>query len=44
LIDPTLYSDELLADYNEVKSNLDQAMIDWEKSQLLEEELLAKKG
>ena len=43
LLDPKLYSDELLAEYNEVKSNLDQAMIDWEESQLLEEELLAKK-
>lgn len=43
LLDPTLYSDELLAEYNEVKSNLDQAMADWEESQLLEEELLAKK-
>tara|TARA_R110001592_G_scaffold61993_9_gene189452 strand:- start:3819 stop:5750 length:1932 start_codon:yes stop_codon:yes gene_type:complete len=43
LLDPKLYSDELLAEYNEVKSNLDQAMVDWEESQLLEEELLAKK-
>jgi ATP-binding cassette subfamily F protein 3 len=43
LLDPMLYSDELLAEYNDVKSNLDQAMVDWEESQLLEEELLAKK-
>ncbi|TXB67238.1 ABC-F family ATP-binding cassette domain-containing protein [Vicingus serpentipes] len=43
LLDPTLYSDELLVEYNEVKSSLDQAMIDWEESQLLEEELIRKK-
>ena len=39
LLDPKLYSDELLAEYNEVKSNLDQAMADWEESQLLFEKL-----
>jgi ATP-binding cassette, subfamily F, member 3 len=43
LLDPALYSDELLVEYNEVKSSLDQAMVDWEESQLLEEELIRKK-
>ncbi|MCB9365381.1 MAG: ABC-F family ATP-binding cassette domain-containing protein [Flavobacteriales bacterium] len=43
LLDPTLYSDELLNEYNEVKLALDKAMADWEESQLLEEELLAKR-
>ena len=43
LLDPQLYSDELLANYNLVKKELEQAMQDWEESQLLEEELLAKR-
>ncbi len=43
LLDPSAYSDELLAEYNNVKSNLDQSMKDWEDSQLLEEELIAKR-
>lgn len=44
LLNPDLYTDELLTEYNEVKSKLDSAMTDWESSQLLEEELLAKRG
>ena len=43
LMDPTLYSDELLSEYNDIKKQLDQAMHDWEASQLIEEELLSKK-
>lgn len=43
LMNPTLYSDELLSEYNDIKKQLDQAMHDWEASQLLEEELLSKK-
>ena len=43
LMDPTSYSDELLTEYNDIKKQLDQAMQDWEASQLLEEELLSKK-
>lgn len=43
LLDPSLYSDELLAEYNEVKNSLDTAMKDWEESQMKEEELLAKR-
>lgn len=44
LLNPDLYTDELLTEYNEVKSKLDSAMTDWESSQLLEEELLAKRS
>ena len=43
LLVPDSYSDELLVEYNEVKSGLDKAMVDWEDSQLREEELIAKR-
>jgi len=44
LLDPSAYSDELLAEYNKVKTMLDKAMLDWEETQLLEEDLLEKKS
>ena len=44
LLDSSLYSDELLAEYNEVKISLDTAMKDWEDSQVKEEELLSRKS
>ena len=33
LADPSSYSDDVLKQYNEVKSKLDQAMLDWEQSE-----------
>ncbi len=43
LMNPSSYSDDLLATYNATKKQLEQSMQDWEESQLLEEELLAKR-
>lgn len=43
LMNPSSYSDDLLAEYNTTKKQLEQAMQEWEDSQLLEEELLAKR-
>lgn len=42
LHDPTQYSDALLEQYNTAKIELEKVMIDWEESQLLEEELKKK--
>lgn len=43
LMDPSSYSDELLAEYNQIKTSLDTAMKGWEENQLIKEELLAKR-
>lgn len=44
LMNPAYYTDELLSEYNTVKQELEAAMTEWEESQILEEELKAKKG